>query len=241
MQFKPRSLVGDVVGDLEVVDDLVLGDFEDEARPVLRLRPLLAQDCAIGSLTKRRDRHVDRELHRHAVRGAVLPVAQRRDDDALGERQQVALAGAGQEGAGADHAAVRMARAHQRLGADQPHGREIDLGLVPQLEPVVPQHVAKRDLAVARSGSAPLARTAAQRLQHGYPRLSRGVHRPMAPDRFMRRPTIRSSVRPATQNMLCKGNVYELRKRLLQARARMRQGCAIAEHADECRRRVRGR
>ena len=42
-------------------------------------------------------------------------------------------------------AARGMARAHQRLGADQPHGLEIDLRLVPELEPIALEHFAKRN------------------------------------------------------------------------------------------------
>src|SRR5262249_17670825 len=65
-------------------------------------------------------------------------------------RQHLLFAGARQEGAGTGHAAGRVARAHQRLGAGEPHGLEIDLGLVELLEPAALQHHGKGDLAVVR-------------------------------------------------------------------------------------------
>ena len=142
------QLPGHLVGELEIVDDLVFGDFEHEARPILCLRPAFAHHGRDRQLDQRRDRHVDVELHRHAVGGAILPIPQRGDDDALGERQHVALARARQEHAGAEHAAPRMPPTHQRLGADEPHGLELDLRLIPKLEPAALEHVGKRHLAV---------------------------------------------------------------------------------------------
>ncbi len=73
---------------------------------------------------------------------AVLEVAQRREDDALGERQHFLFFGAGQEGAGRDDAAVRQPRPHQTLGADQTLGAQLDLRLIPELLPVAQQNVA---------------------------------------------------------------------------------------------------
>ena len=146
------QLLGDVIGKLEVVQNLVLGDFEDEARPIRRRRPMLAQHPRQRQFDQRRDRHVDREFYRGAVHRAVLEVAQRRDDDALGQRQHFLFFGAGQEGTGSDDAAVRQPRPHQTLGADQTLGAQIDLRLIPELVPVAQQDVAQRQLAAARLG-----------------------------------------------------------------------------------------
>jgi hypothetical protein len=76
------------------------------------------------------------------VHRAVLEVAQRRDDDALGQRQHLLLFGAGQEGAGRDDAAVRQPRPNQTFGADQALGAQLDLRLIPELVPVAQQDVA---------------------------------------------------------------------------------------------------
>ena len=57
-----------------------------------------------------------------------------------------------------------MAGAHQRLGADQALGLELDLRLIEQLEPVALEHVDERDLAVVRDGLT--AKQVAQGLQH---------------------------------------------------------------------------
>ena len=132
------------------MQDLVLGDFEDEARPIRRRRPMLAQHPRDRQFDQRRDRHVDRELYGGALHRAVLEVAQRRDDDALGERQHLLLFGAGQEVAGRDDAAVRPPRPQQTLGADQTLGAQLDLRLVPELVPAAQQNLAQRQLAAAR-------------------------------------------------------------------------------------------
>ncbi len=149
---KRTQLIGDVVGDLEILHRLVLGDFEDETRPGRRAGPLLAQYLRDRQLDESRHRHIDREFHRRAERRAILEVAQRRDNDALGQSEHVGFLGAGQKQCRTDHAAVRPARPHQTLGADETLRAQIDLGLVPQFEPIAPQHVAQRNLAVAGPG-----------------------------------------------------------------------------------------
>jgi hypothetical protein len=53
------------------------------------------------------------------------------------------------------HGAIRPARAHQTFGADQPFRAQIDLGLIPQLVPIAPQHLAERDLAGVGPGIGP--------------------------------------------------------------------------------------
>ena len=106
----------------------------------------------IGSFTSADTGTLTAIFSDETVGGEVVPVLQRGDDDPLGQRQHVGFAGAGQEHAGRQHAALRMPRAHQRLGAVEPHGPELDLRLVPELEPAARQHVGKRDLAVGRLG-----------------------------------------------------------------------------------------
>ena len=59
--------------------------------------------------------------------------------------------GAGQEFRRRDDAAVGPPRAHQTFGTDQPLRAQIDFGLIPQLLPIAPQHLAQRDFAVVRA------------------------------------------------------------------------------------------
>src|SRR5580692_9686206 len=136
------QLLGDVIGELEVVQNLVLRHFEDEAGPIRRRRPMLAQHLRQRQFDQRRDRHVYRELYGGALDRAVLEVAQRRDDDAFGERQHLLLFGARQEVAGRNDAAVGPPRPQQTLGADQALGAQLDLRLIPELVPAAQQDVA---------------------------------------------------------------------------------------------------
>ena len=102
--------------------------------------------CTIGSLTKADAGTLTESFTVAPKRRAVLEVPQRGEDDAFGQRQHVLFLGAGKKAAGTDQAAVGPPRAHQRLGADQALRAQIDLGLVPLLEPVLPQNLAEGDL-----------------------------------------------------------------------------------------------
>lgn len=97
----------------------------------------------IGSLTSADTWHVDGKLYRGTVFAKVFPVAQRSEDHPLGELVHVVVAGAGQEQAGRNNPARWVARAYKRFGADEVRRPKFDLGLIPELHPVVPQHRAE--------------------------------------------------------------------------------------------------
>ena len=65
----------------------------------------------------------------------------------FGERDQVALAGAGHERARLQHAVLRMPRAGKGLDADELLFAQVDLRLIPELDPAVAQRVAEIDAA----------------------------------------------------------------------------------------------
>ena len=76
----------------------------------------------IGSLTKAETGTLTANFIATPYSSKISQSPKRRQDHLLGERVQIVLAGAGQEKERRQHAALGMARAHQRLGADQPHG-----------------------------------------------------------------------------------------------------------------------
>ena len=179
------QFVGDVVGEIDVVDELVLGDFEDQARPMRGARTLLAQHLRDRQFHQRRDRRVDRELDRRAVAGEFVPVVQRREDHLFGQRQHVGFGRAGQELIGEDHAVFGMPHTDQPFGAGETLGGEIDFRLIPEFEPVVLDRLLQRDFGTA-------AFVAAQsELLHGF------LHR-LRPDKAAARPASLSNsfVRP---------------------------------------------
>ena len=55
----------------------------------------------------------------------------------LGELREARLIDAGQEAFRPQHAFLRMADARERLGAGQAFALEVDLGLVPDFQPIV--------------------------------------------------------------------------------------------------------
>ncbi len=79
--------------------------------------------------------------------GEVESGLQRLRQGLLGQRDQARLAGAGHERARHQHAVLRMARAREGLGADELLFAQIDLRLVPELDPVVAQGLVEIDAA----------------------------------------------------------------------------------------------
>ena len=69
--------------------------------------------------------------------GHLVPVAQRRQHHVLRQRREARPARARQVAVGADHAVEGMAASDQALGADERPGAQVDLGLVPELEPLL--------------------------------------------------------------------------------------------------------
>ncbi len=57
----------------------------------------------------------------------------------------LSLVDVGQEAAGQQHAKLRMTNARQRFGAGKAFALEIDLGLVPDLEPIIAQCIGDAD------------------------------------------------------------------------------------------------
>ena len=63
----------------------------------------------------------------------------------LGELGNAVLVDVGKEAAGQENAKLRVADARQRLGAGEAFALEVDLGLVPDLEPMIAQRLGDRD------------------------------------------------------------------------------------------------
>ena len=108
--------------------------------------------CAIGSLTKADAGTLTESFN-------VAPCAAHSSKSRIAVRMTRSVSASisaspapGRNDPGADHAAVGTAGAHERFRADQTLGAQIDFGLVPQLEPVPPQYVGERHLAVGRFG-----------------------------------------------------------------------------------------
>ena len=55
------ELLAQVVGEGDLADDLLFGDVDHQARPVVHLRAMLAHDLADRQLDQAFDRNVDRD------------------------------------------------------------------------------------------------------------------------------------------------------------------------------------
>jgi hypothetical protein len=90
-------------------------------------------------------RHVDGEVQVEAGLLEHRPVGERGDERMLGEAGDAAVGDAGQEGPRKQHSVFRVPDARQRLGAGQAFALEVDLGLVPHLEPAVAERLVDID------------------------------------------------------------------------------------------------
>ena len=90
-----------------------------------------------GSLTSAVDRDVDRDAQVDAEPRQVQPGLERADQRLLGQRQQAGVVGARHEAARRQDAVLRMADAREGFGAGKLLPAQIDLRLVPELDPVV--------------------------------------------------------------------------------------------------------
>jgi hypothetical protein len=73
------------------------------------------------------------------------PVGEGCDQRMLGQAGDAAFGDTGQEASRQQHAVARVANARQRLGTGEAFALEIDLGLVPHLEPAVAERLVNLD------------------------------------------------------------------------------------------------
>ena len=139
------QLPGDLLGQRDVARDLIFGHFKDETGPLLGLRPILGDERGDRHPQQHADRHVDGEVQIEARVVEHRPVAQRREQRMLRELGDAVFVDVGQETAGQQYPKLRMVNARQRLRAGKAFAPEIDLRLVPDLEPIVAQRVGDRD------------------------------------------------------------------------------------------------
>ena len=128
---------------VEIGDDLLFGDVDDQARPFFEFAAVAFHDVGHRDLDQRVDRDVDREPQIDAELGEIEARIERLIQRLFGQRDQVALAGAGHECAGHQHAVARVARAGKGFGADELFFAQVDLRLIPELDPAVAQCVVR--------------------------------------------------------------------------------------------------
>jgi hypothetical protein len=92
------------------------------------------------------DRHVDGEVQVESRLIEHRPIAQRRKERMLGEFGNALIVDIRQETAGKQNAELRMVNARERFRTGKAFALQIDLGLVPDLKPVIAQRIGDRDL-----------------------------------------------------------------------------------------------
>ena len=125
---------------------------------MLGLRTIFGDQCRDRQPQQHPDRHVDGEMQIKSGLVEHRPIAQRRHQRMLRKLDDAGFVDIGMKTAGQQHAKLRMVHARQRLGAGKAFALEIDLGLVPDFEPMIAQRLGDRD-ARPRVGDRPALRT----------------------------------------------------------------------------------
>ena len=103
------------------------------------VRPVLVHQRGDRQPQHDADRDVDREMKIEASLVEHGPAAERGNERVLGEARDAALVDAGKKAAGKEDSEAGMPDARERLRAGKAFAFEVDLGLVPHLEPAVAQ------------------------------------------------------------------------------------------------------
>ena len=151
------QVVGDLGRQRQVGDDLLFGHVDDQARPFLELRAIGLHDIGNRDLDQRVDRDVDGGPQIDAELGEVEGSLERLCQRLLGQGDEVRFRCARQECAGHEHAAVRVPGTGERFDADELLLAQIDLRLIPELDPAVAQRLIESDAAGSRRRMAELA------------------------------------------------------------------------------------
>ena len=144
------QVAGDLGGQRQVGDDLLFGHVDDQARPFLELRAIGLHDIGDRDLDQRVDRDVDGGPQIDAELGEVEGSLERLCQRLLGQGDDVRFRCARQECAGHEHAAVRVAGTGERFDADELLLAQINLRLIPELDPAVAQRLIESDAASSR-------------------------------------------------------------------------------------------
>src|SRR5262245_40534698 len=128
-----------------VTHDLVIGHLENDARPAIGAGPILANQSSDRQRSEHARRNVDGERKIEADLLEHRPALQRSNKRIFSQPLEAAGAKPRLEASGQHHAKCRMPQARNRLGSRQVFTREIDLWLIPELEPALAQGVIDLD------------------------------------------------------------------------------------------------
>ena len=95
---------------------------------------------------ERADAGIHGNAQRSAGVGKLLPIAQRCQHDVMGERQQALIAGPGQKRSRREHPVIWVAAPDQAFGPYERPAAQIDLRLIPKLEPALVERFLEADL-----------------------------------------------------------------------------------------------
>lgn len=137
------QLHSDLARPFGVADDLIFRDLDDEAGKARVRGQKRAHHRDELGLLDYGNRHVDGQPEPQSLLDETLPIRHGMADYKLGQRLKGRMAGRRQQVLGKNHAAGWMPGPHQCFGAAERQRLEIDLRLIPYLQPVVAQRVDK--------------------------------------------------------------------------------------------------
>ena len=144
------ELLAQVVGERDLGDDLLFGDVDHQARPVVHLRAVRAHDLADRQLDQAVDRDVDGDPQVDAEPRQFSPDLSALTSACSASVSTLASSAPGMKLPGSSTPCCGMADAREGLGAGKLLSPQVDLRLVPELDPVVLERFGKRDLDAAR-------------------------------------------------------------------------------------------
>ena len=139
-----RELLGHLVGQRKVGDDLLFGDVDDQPGPLLDLLAMRPHEVGDRQLHQRADRDVDGEAQIDPelarTRSPALSALAIASSDSFSSSASVAP---GMNAPGSRMPLLRMAAARERLDAGELLLAQVDLRLIPELDPAVLERLAR--------------------------------------------------------------------------------------------------
>ena len=137
--------LGHIVRQREVGDDLLFGDVDDQPRPMIDLRAVRAHDIRDRKLDQRVDRNVDGEAQIDAELGEIHAGLEHARERQLRQRDSSDSVAPGMNAPGDRTPYWGWRAAGERLDADKLLLPQVDLRLIPELDPFFAERFVEAD------------------------------------------------------------------------------------------------